>query len=177
MKSGYINSELDERSGSGLGFIDPVTATTAISAGAGLVSGIRSLFDNSSRQAKRDNRNSLIDALYNAGVSRTKFTDWHSDHWQAGVPVVELIQQNGQLAVDYLNEKAGATMNPSVSSALVSGFASYKREAEARQAKLMQAQAASQSIAGSPALTYTMIAGGIGLAATTLVLALRSRTS
>ena len=175
MKSGYINSELDQHSGSGLGFIDPVTATTAVTAGAGLVSGIKSLFGNSGRQAKRDNRNSLIDALHSAGVSRAKFTDWHSDHWKAGVPVVELIQQSGQLAVDYLNEKAGATMNPSVSSALVSGFASYKRQAQARQAELMQARAGSQSIAGSPALTYTMIAGGIGLAATTLFLAVRSR--
>ena len=180
MKSRYINTDIDYKNsglqteGDQLGFIDPITATTALTAGAGIVQGVKGLFSSSSRDQKRTNRQQLMDALYGAGVSRSKFTNWHSDHWQAGVGLAELIQTHGQMAVDYLNEKAGATLNPSVSSSLIQGFGAYKRQVEARKAAESPA-AVSTGATGPPIMKYTLIAGGVGLVSTALIMAIRSK--
>lgn len=176
MKSRYINTttRYDNSGfitkGDQLGFIDPAT----LAAGAGLVHGIKGLFSSSSRDQKRANRQQLMDALYGAGVARSKFTNWHSDHWQAGVPLAELIQTHGEIAVDYLNEKAGPTLNPAMSSSLTQGYPAYKRQVEARKAA-QAPPAASVAAVDSPTVKYAMIAGGVGLAATALIMATRSK--
>lgn len=68
-----------------LGF-DPISlaagGSTLIKPVSNLIGSIGGIFGNKRKQ-KRKKRDAIRNALYGAGVSRTKFTDYHSDDWGA----------------------------------------------------------------------------------------------
>ena len=67
---------------------------------------ISGVFGNN-RGSKRDKRNKFRDAVHKAGVNSTFMADTHSDDWQEVKKVASFIQQNGQPAVNYINNKYG----------------------------------------------------------------------
>lgn len=193
MSSSYINTEIDNN-GEGLvlahnppapnqqlGF-DPLSVVAAgqtlIKPVGSLIGGIGSLFGNK-RKKRRRKRDAIRNALYGAGVSRTKFQDYHSDDWGAGKPLVELIQQHGQMAVDYINEKGGHKINDSIGRSLAAGFSSWKRQKDQAerekqeqqlQMQLLQ-QKATASAGSSNLMKYGLpAAGGLALLTTAIVL-------
>ena len=199
MSSSYINSEYDHSDeglvllenqpsgGEQLG-LDPLTlattGTTLIKPVSSLISGIGSLFGNK-RKKKRRKRDAIRNGLYSAGVSRTKFQDYHSDHWGAGKPLVDLIQRHGQPAVDYINERGGHKINDRIGRSLASGFSSWKRQKEEAERKnqeqqlqmqILQQQARGAST-GSTMMKYALpAAGGLALLATAAVLINRKKS-
>lgn len=179
MSSSYINTEIDNN-GEGLvlahnppapnqqlGF-DPVSVVAAgqtlIKPVGSLIGGIGSLFGNK-RKKRRRKRDALRNALYQAGVSRSKMTDYHSDQWGGAKPLIPLVEQHGHLAVEYLNEKLGAKMNDSIGRSVAAGFSSWKRrkQEQQQQMKLLQ-QRAVASTGSSSVMKYALpAAGGLAL--------------
>lgn len=193
MSSSYINSEIDN-SGQGLVLVehppagndqlglDPLSVVAAgqslIKPVGSLIGGIGSLFGNK-RKKKRRKRDALRNALYQAGVSRSKMTDYHSDQWGGAKPLIPLVEQHGHLAVEYLNEKLGAKMNDSIGRSVAAGFSSWKRQRDQAerekqeqqlQLQLLQ-QKATASAGSSNLMKYALpAAGGLALLTTAIVL-------
>lgn len=193
MSSRYINSEFDTAQeglvmaagpsplNPQLGF-DPISlaagGSTLIKPVSNLIGSIGGIFGNKRRQ-KRQQREAIRNALYGAGVSRTKFTDYHSNNWGAGKPLVTLIQQHGQPAVDYINQKAARKINDEIGRSLAAGFPAWKRQKESELKKAEQQRTRQQNAASSGASTlirYGLPAvGGLALLATAFALSKTKR--
>lgn len=108
--------------GSALGF-DPVQELS------GLVTG---LFSNQ-RGSKRERRDQLLEALYGVGVSRNALSGVHSDHVADLEEIINWVQQEGQPAIQYLNETKPAGTGSAWDDKIIQGYSRWKQGQPASQ--------------------------------------------
>lgn len=153
----------DIRTGNELGAL-PVAAIGATAASGakigavanGVLRGVSGLFGNrtKSNQARRDD---IRQGLYDAGVSRSLFTNYKHSQWGAGIPLLELMPQYGEAVVTYINQTADPNreFTQAYGDSLAAGFMPWY---QARQSQF-QNQAVNSSSPSSPSVPATATAG------------------
>lgn len=83
------------------------------------------------RDKKRKYRDGYLNAIHDAGVNSSIFTNLHSDSWKEGKEIAEFLQDKGQKGVEYINDKysgesnLGSKMGGHSSGDVVAGFDSW----------------------------------------------------
>lgn len=135
-----------------------------ISGGVGLaktigldpIKAVGNLFGNN-RDEKRENRKKIRDAIHQAGVNSTFAGNTHSDDWKQLQEVAKFIENNGEPAIEYINEKFGtrhkfgSTKGGVTPSQITSGFPAWEREQEAAREQEQAAAGGSSGNGGTAA--------------------------
>lgn len=128
---------------------------------------IGGIFGNN-RKAKRRNRDKLIRALYQAGISRGTFDGVHSDHWKDLQNLAQWIEKTGQPAIQYINETQPDVQGPDWDDKIIARFPQWesRKRALLRKQSTAQVPARQAGFISDPKVKYAALGiGAIGLIA------------
>jgi len=103
----------------------------------------------SNRGDKREKRDALRNQLWNAGVSRSIFTDIHSDNWAELQKIVQFVKSNGQDAIAYINDTRPGTPGGNWAQDIISGYQVWKQQNAGMSASPVPGMTPTQSGSGS----------------------------
>ena len=123
------------------------------------------------RGAKREKRDRLRDALVGAGVDRGTIDNVHSDDWRELKKLAQFVQDNGKMAVAYLNETMprggfGGRKGPTASQ-VTANFQSWKQSKQPPSSAWpgQSPSMATPTANTGKAITDTMLYIALGIAA------------